>query len=559
MLRDSMLALLALALILVGCADSTSGDTPDAGADGAPDQATGQDASIDTGPDVGEPSLARLFPEDFRFGVATAAHQVEGGQHNTWSLFENLPQFSGFTAEPSGLATDHYHRYAEDFDLAAGLGMDVFRLSIEWSRIEPARGSYDEDEIAHYHDVFDAMAERGLQPSVTLHHFAEPTWWVDLTKVSEPYLDTFCADGPSDADFCAWTNEDAPAVFAAFCARMAAEYGDQVDEWMTFNEPQAYWVASTVTGEFPPPLGLPLTGTTSEDLARFSVPTLRNMLAAHVACYDAIHENDTVDADGDGQAAVVGLATGTGAARPAREGNEDDIAAAKQAEWVATFLFFDAIVSGELDTDFDMEPDEPHPDWAGKIDILGLQYYASTTVLGVALHPMLWGIPCMNLEGEDELLALELQLGCPPPPTNDFPLGDGDNPQVFGRQHDPEGLLEVLTLLNERYPALPLVITGERLRRLPRQAGLLHRASPRRLSRRGRAGHPARGLLPLVADGQLRVGARLRRALRSVPHRLRRRPDPHGHRGRRGLRRHRPSPRHLAGAAGPVRRRRGAP
>lgn len=398
------------------------------------------------------------FPATFRFGVATAAHQVEGGQTNTWSEFETLPLYAGKTAHPAGDATDFYHRYAQDFDLAADLGMDVFRMSIEWSRVEPARGAWDADEIAHYRRVFEALAERDLRPSVTLHHFSEPTWWLGQSGLTAPVEDSFCAGGPTDAAFCGWTNPEAPAVFAAFCGRMAREYGAFVDEWMTFNEPQAHWMGSTVMGDFPPGLSVPLVGATLADLQRFSVPTMRGILAAHAACYRALHEHDTVDADGDGAPCRVGLATGTGAIRPADPDDPEDVAAARQAEWVATFLFFDAVVTGRLDSDFDMVPDEDHPDWAGTIDLLGLQYYAATEVIGLQLNELLWGVPCMNLD-DDFLTELELASGCHEPPTMDFPLGDGDAPRVFGRQHDPEGLMEVLALLHERYPDLPLVIT----------------------------------------------------------------------------------------------------
>lgn len=411
----------------------------------------GCDGSKDAAP-------ATRFPATFRFGVATAAHQVEGGQTNTWSEFETLPLYAGRTAHPAGDATDFYHRYAQDFDLAVELGMDVFRLSIEWSRIEPTKGLWDAEGIAHYHRVFQALEERGLRPSVTLHHFSEPTWWLGQSGLSAPIEKSFCKDGPTDSAFCGWTNPDAPAVFARFCARMAQEYGQYVDEWMTFNEPQAHWMGSTVMGDFPPGLAVELVGATLDDLQAFSVPTMRGILGAHAACYRALHEHDTVDADGDGVPCRVGLATGTGAIRPADPDKPEDVAAAKQSEWVATFLFFDAVVTGRLDSDFDMVPDEDHPDWAGTLDLLGLQYYAATEVIGLQLNELLWGVPCMNLD-DDFLTEVELASGCHPPPTMEFPLGDGENPRVFGRQHDPEGLMEVLSLLHDRYPDLPLVIT----------------------------------------------------------------------------------------------------
>lgn len=407
----------------------------------------------DTGVDTAAPP-ALAFPSAFRFGAACAAHQVEGGQTNSWTWWETLPQLEDHTVEPSGMAVDHYNRFEEDLDLAQSMGLDTFRFSIEWSRIEPVRGQYDEDEIAHYRAVFEALKARGITPSVTLHHFTEPQWFSDLTKASEPFNDSFCPDGPSDTDFCYWTNSEAPAVFADFCGKMAAEFGEYADEWMTINELTGYWLAAAVSGEFPPGL----TANTLEDMDEVALPVLRALLEAHAACYHAIHASDSVDADGDGEMARVGFTTGTGMARPADPGNDKDVEAARQAESLATYLAFDAAITGMLDADFDTVPEEHHPEWENTVDLLGLQYYASTVVVGEQVHPALWGVPCTNID-DDMLLAVQRAAGCPPPPTLDFPLGDEEPPVVFGRQHDPEGLLEVMKLLDQRYPGIPIVIT----------------------------------------------------------------------------------------------------
>lgn len=394
------------------------------------------------------------FPPEFRFGASTAAHQVEGGQKNSWTLWETLDYSKQFVAEPSGKATDHYNRYVEDLDLVQWMGLDVYRLSIEWSRIEPEKGVYNDDEVEHYKAVFEAMKKRGIRPSVTLHHFTEPQWFTDLTKLSQPVNDSFCPSGPSDTDFCFWSNPDAPEVFAAFCGLAAQEYGQYVDEWMTFNELSGYWIQSTVMGDFPPGLTAP----TMDEVNQLALPVLKGLLASHAACYKAIHENDTVDADGDGVNARVGLTTGTGAVYPADKDNPDDVAAAQQGKSLATFLVFDAVNDGKLDADFDGMPEEEHPEWADTLDLLGLQYYASTVIVGMQVHPLLLGAPCTNVEDEI-LMALQILAGCPPPPTPDFPMGDEPPEQVWGRQHDPQGLLQVLGDLHERYPQLPIVIT----------------------------------------------------------------------------------------------------
>ena len=400
------------------------------------------------------PAAVLAFPPGFHFGTATAAHQIEGGQHNNWTLWETLPAFAGRTAEPSGRAVDHYHRFAEDFDRALDLGLDTFRLSIEWSRIEPERGRIDTDEVAHYRDVFDALRDRDIRPSVTLHHFTEPVWLTDLTALEEPFGDTYCANGPSDTNLCFWGNPEAADAFADFCRLAATTYGDVVDEWATFNELLGFFQVTTLAGDFPPGLNY----FDEAAIADKAMPILRGLLDAHAACYRAIHEADTEDADGDGVAARVGLTTGTGMARPADPDSEADRSAAAQAEHLASFLVFDALTSGQLDADWDTVADEDHPTWADTLDFLGLQYYASTVVVGMPLLPRLEGVPCVNVD-DDFLMGLMETAGCPPPPSLDFPLGLEGEPRVYGRQHDPEGLGELLGKLHVRYPGIPIVIT----------------------------------------------------------------------------------------------------
>jgi beta-glucosidase len=115
------------------------------------------------------------FPDGFLWGAATAAHQVEGGNVNNdhWEL-EHLPH-SPF-GEPSGDACDSYHRWREDMDLVAGAGLNSYRFSLEWSRIEPEEGEFSRAALDHYRRMVDGARERGLAPIVTLVHFTMPRW-----------------------------------------------------------------------------------------------------------------------------------------------------------------------------------------------------------------------------------------------------------------------------------------------------------------------------------------------------------------------------------------------
>lgn len=117
------------------------------------------------------------FPKGFFIGAATAAHQVEGNNiHSDYWAQEQLPHTS--FAEPSGQACDHYNRYEEDIRLLAEAGLNAYRFSIEWARIEPEEGKFDEGEIEHYRKVIACCKEKGVEPIVTLLHFTSPLWLI---------------------------------------------------------------------------------------------------------------------------------------------------------------------------------------------------------------------------------------------------------------------------------------------------------------------------------------------------------------------------------------------
>lgn len=171
------------------------------------------------------------FPEDFLWGTATAAHQVEGGNHaNDWWAWESVPGRikNGDRSDP---ACDHYRRYREDFALLAGLHQNAHRLSLEWSRIEPGEGQFSAEAIAHYRDVLEALRSAGLEPVVTLHHFTNPAWIAQAGGW----------DAPRTAE-----------RFAAYVDRVMLELGELADRWVTINEPTVVAYQGYVHGEWPP-------------------------------------------------------------------------------------------------------------------------------------------------------------------------------------------------------------------------------------------------------------------------------------------------------------------
>lgn len=166
------------------------------------------------------------FPNGFYWGSAISAHQVEGNNHNDWSEWEKKTRH-----ELSGQACDHYNRFREDFDIAKSLGHNAHRFSIEWSRIEPKEGEWNEKEIQHYQEVINALREREIEPFVTLWHWALPLW---VAKQG------------------GWENKKTIADFARYAEKITFSI-QGVKFWMPLNEPE-FWLANAYGSKnFPAP------------------------------------------------------------------------------------------------------------------------------------------------------------------------------------------------------------------------------------------------------------------------------------------------------------------
>ena len=148
---------------------------------------------------MGTTPAGLAFPAGFSWGTATAAHQIEGGNtNNDWWAFEHAPD-SG-CAESSGDGCDSWLRWEEDADLVASLGLDNYRFSVEWSRIEPDEGEISRAALAHYRRQCEGLRDRGIDPVITFHHFTTPRW--------------LAAQG-------GWENARTVERFASFCGVVA--------------------------------------------------------------------------------------------------------------------------------------------------------------------------------------------------------------------------------------------------------------------------------------------------------------------------------------------------
>jgi beta-glucosidase len=161
------------------------------------------------------------FPKGFFIGASTAAHQVEGNNtHSDYWAQEHM-EFTSFN-EPSGDACDHYKRYEEDIRLLAEAGLNAYRFSIEWARIEPQPGVYDEREIAHYRKVLECCHARGIEPIVTMHHFTSPKWLIEQGGwEAEATVEKF-------ANYCKYVVEQLGDLFTWVCTINEANMGIQI-------------------------------------------------------------------------------------------------------------------------------------------------------------------------------------------------------------------------------------------------------------------------------------------------------------------------------------------
>ncbi len=198
------------------------------------------------------------FKNDMKFGVATASTQIEGGDTNSnWNDWYNKGGIKD--GSNPARANDHYNRFKEDIDLMASLGIETYRFSIEWSRLEPEQGKFDASALSHYREEIEYMISKGIKPLLTLHHFNNPLWFEKLGG---------------------FINPKSPQIFLKFVSRIVEEYAEIVEEYVTVNEPNVYATSSYYFGEFPP----------GEKSIKQSRICMTNLACCHILCYKEIHK-----------------------------------------------------------------------------------------------------------------------------------------------------------------------------------------------------------------------------------------------------------------------------
>lgn len=285
------------------------------------------------------PDAIFQFPRGFLWGTATASHQVEGNNtNNNWAKWESEPGCI-IEGQKSGLACDWWGgRWKEDFERARDTGQNAHRFSIEWSRIQPAPDSWDDDALDQYLEMARWLYRNNMTPLVTLHHFTDPLWLVERGG---------------------WENEETPALFARYVRRVVTILKDYVNLWVTINEPNVYVFSGWVTGEFPP----------GKNDMGCAVKVIANLIRGHAAAYKVIHELQPQ--------AQVGVATNYRSLIPARSWFLLDRPPVKIQDRIFNRAFNDTLSSGKLNLPLKKIN---IPEAAGTQDFIGLNYYTRDLV-----------------------------------------------------------------------------------------------------------------------------------------------------------------------------------
>ncbi len=362
---------------------------------------------------------AQLLPAGFELGVAMASYQIEGavGEDgrgtSIWDTFSHTP---GRVArgDTGDVACDHYHRYREDVALMAGLGLDVYRLSVAWPRIQPdGSGPANPAGVAFYDRLVDELLAAGVEPLVTLYHW-------DLPQALE--------------DAGGWPARDTAHRFADYAALVQQHLGDRVSRWITLNEPFCSSVLGYGTGRHAP--GIRDTGA--------ALAAAHHLLLGHGLATRGMREHDATGSYG----ITLNLEPVS-----ALTDKPEDQAAAARALVLSNRLFTDPVLTGSYpeearriwsaSSDFSFLRDGDLDVTSTALDFLGVNYYFPERVRAVP-----------HREPEPALRQID-DLGLAAPLLAD------DEVTEMGWPVDADGIRRVLVWLHETYPGLPPVLITE--------------------------------------------------------------------------------------------------
>jgi beta-glucosidase len=370
----------------------------------------------------------RTFPADFVFGSATASYQIEGAVHeggrgpSIWDTFARTPG-KVLNDETGDVAADHYHRVAQDVAIMQDLGLEAYRFSVAWPRIQPSgTGEPNAEGLAFYSDLVDRLIAAGIKPVVTLYHW-------DLPQALE--------------DAGGWSNRETAYHFASYARIVARALGDRVDTWSTLNEPWCAAFLGYASGVHAP-------GVMDDERA---LKAVHHLNLAHGLAARAIREEL---GDGTTISITLNLHVFTAATE-----SPEDVEACRRVNTIGNEVFLQPLLEGRYPAD--VAADTAHvTDWSfvldgdlelirTRIDLLGLNYYDDAVVRrgtaptgdgepGPDGHKTSPHIPWVGAD--------EVEWVSRPGPRTAMDWGI-----------HPDGLTRMLVGLSTRYPGQPLAMT----------------------------------------------------------------------------------------------------
>ena len=340
------------------------------------------------------------FPDDFAFGTAQAQWQAAGDESaqgpvdSNWSRWAAMGEIVAGQDNPRG--NGFYEKFPEDIQRAKDLGLDTFRLGVDWSRIEPAPGVFDDAELDHLDAVLDELQRQGLKPVVTFWHWVVPLW-VQNPDASLP---------GGKVDRIATRDRAVVDDFGRFVEHVVPRIKDRVDTYTVLNEPLVLVVRGYFEGNFPPGNTLDIEGATD-----FGI----NLMFMHARAFDVIKDLDDVDADGDGSSSFVGLTMTANAVFPEDPHSEQEQLAAQSMSYVYHDWVIQALTRGELDVNLDghiggvpTEVEErSYDELKNRLEFIGVQYYGVARVKDHDLFrnfPPLYGLPMADVANYTHLV-----------------------------------------------------------------------------------------------------------------------------------------------------------
>jgi beta-glucosidase len=427
----------------------------------------------------------KALPKTFLWGVSTSSYQVEGDIiNNDWDFFTRSllirkristitkPSifYKGGTQvdlQPAGDAAKFWDTkyYKRDFDLARRLGLNAFRISIEWARIEPEKDHWDQVAIDNYKEMIVTMRGKNLIPVVSLNHATLPLWVMTppqefLRRMGQsllphPLKDLPLADPPPSDPYWkslrGWENHETVERFIRYVERIIVEFRDLVDYWITIGEPVATIIGGGyISGLWPP--GFFLKGKKARIV-------LHNLIEAHVQAYNKITALDNIDADGDGLASRVGFTHLMMEIVPAEQSKifgitvKDNTEAAKNFSYFANDYFINAVINGEEDLNYlntlqrsnkNSKEFIVHEDWKNKADFIGLDYYRRVYVYS------------------NKIVSLTSAKFVGGVPINDLSIANNQSHNILntlGWEIYPKGLYNVIMQIKNKWNNIPIFIT----------------------------------------------------------------------------------------------------